>query len=611
MGATISSRSLITSADIETYRQQLCTNVVPSTIQQTTRMTQRGHVDIGSHTLYLGANEVFFNKINLMSTVPSNSSTQGIKRLDLNQNILFKHIANFGKMPDDALFWSFLSTRRNTIQVQMFAHTSRPTTLKLTRIDVQTKKVYEYLLKLDAANSSPFVSMPQVRPGFHNLKVEIVHSSTTHSPPIRQFSFLKLTCKRSILSVVRERWRPLATHITFRSTSLEASEKTPHGKQPHVHKLVLGMEKLPSLGAFAPVSTIFGYYGPILKLDGEDPGMNFSLWSYGRAQKHDPPPTTQWARLLALGNQTTRFGEFGHEGTGVKPRPKQSPFHNVKPPYVVALQFECELHGNSQHITTYTSHYWDGRNWKLYAVGQDVTDEKVESIFPKAFIEVPGVPSRQRTNHVSRVIEYEGYVYNANSANRARTGIHLDASHLVDLDGHTMDVLPDGWHQLNTIMEPRGDGYTNKRWYAHNGKLRASCGGLDQFMSKKLHTMHTVKASSDIPMYMRQIHEIDAQIQYPTIVSLEKKDKQNVNLQVQLPFTDDDELQTCKVFYGNQDGLTISRLWISHTTFTDLESGDHTFVVPKHKFYRVLTIRKDGKYWSKHTFAHPLFAKTS
>ncbi len=656
----------VNPADLTEYRRQLSRPVTITKFQETIRRTQIGDREPRKPWhLYLGANEVFFDANQHVHSVRSQTKPDGIQSLDLNKSKLFKHIGGLGRTLKDTLFWSFYVARRATITLYVRMDVRHECTLRLTLDKEQNGNTKDIVVQ-PAQSDDPLHyaivrRLKGLAPGFHTVRVQVVQNSKP-GQFVGPLHYIKLSANRP-LSIVRERWRPLATHIVFRASTANKIK---------VHRLVMCLEQIPSLISFAPVTTPFGYYGPVIDENGQAQGMNFSIWSYGRDQKHKPPPKREWSHLVALGHPDMKFGEFFHEGSGVKPRISKTFLQDWKPPYAVALTFSCEPtpFGEGFH-TLYTGHYWIGGEWKLFAAGKEYTVRRKTSLRPTAFIEVAGAAARQRTNHVPRIVSYQGFVAgpksDPNLTAQAKQLRVRRLSYIADLDeglekgftgneglekGFTgnegletvgtksgggggskeaatldeskeqvlgLDEMAlhsynstnplDEWHKLDQIEEPAGSGYTNKRWTAEDDYLQASCGGLDQNPYLGAATWHTMHPESEWPEYMKHIDETDVPIPYPTILSAKNVSGNGgrfgtldqVELTVDIPPHEDE--QQCKVYSGPTDGLTLGRLWTRFDSFP-VHNGTQTVTVPAANFYRVLLERPDGRYWSLQTYHH-------
>ncbi len=582
---------LITSATVQRYAQQV------------TRQPGSKRVH-----LYLGANEVFFDGTQHVKAVQSTETINGIAEPEWNQDKHFRHIGDLGRSLKDGLFWSIYIPRRTNLVAHFRMDFQVACELRMT-VDAELGKnaqvrSRQFTAIPDTGKYSARVPLRQMTPGFHTIRVQVVNT-TKPGHPVGTFHYIKLSCRRP-LSIVRERWRPVATHMKFQSTHAMKA------KLKNTTQFVMAIDPLPSLPSFSPISTRFGYYGPVLNEHGQAIGVNFSLWSFGAAA-NPVPPQHQWSRLLAVGSPSMTFSEFSHEGTGVKPRAEAALLRDLKPPYVMALQCDSNpLHQpNSEGVstrvgflTTYISHYWNGSDWKLFAVGQKFTTRRVNDITPNAFIEVPGVAERQRTNHVTRVVQYQGFVSGPPEPPAPPISPSTSEEHLVDTDDFVHDSsVPAGWYPLDQIVEPRGEGYTNKRWGATDDMLWASCGGLDQKRSASSRVAHTSNAYNGNYPYMAQIHQIHTALPYPVIVSADRhQDKQTqVELMVRL-VPDVDSTQRCTLYYGETDGLTIARLWDVRTSRKSVKELVVQWTVPSVRYYRVMVERSDGKYWCTETY---------
>lgn len=619
----------ISPTDLTEYRAQLSRSVTVVKFRGTVRRAQAGARYSKRRHLYLGANEVFFDAGKQIQAIKSQTSKDGIRDLSLNQHKLFKYVSGLGRSLKATLFWSFYSTRRTSVTLYLNLDVQVACTVRLSfDRDLKSERIEDIPLLPSNAKTQLYAVqriIPRVKPGFHTIRVQVIQNNKP-GQTIGTLHYCKLSSKRP-LSAVRERWRPLATHIGFRSTTARKAKLT------NIGQFVMSMQKIPSLGAFAPISTQFGYYGPILNAQGKATGMNFSIWSFSHARKNNPPPQRQWSHLVALGSPSMQFGEFSHEGTGVKPRGDESLFKNLQPPYTVALRLESEPTGFGGFFTTYTSYYWTGDKWQFFAAGKEFSAHRVSNLNPRAFIEVAGVAERQRTNHVPRVVTYQGFIAARKVPTRVDTLRATQLSHLADLDegleeesqdvesnlGHDgdhvngldeielrhrkMEDVPEGWHMLDQIQEHGGSGFTNKRWSAKDGYLQASCGGLDQKPHLAVSTWHTMQAVGAWPDFMHHIDEIHNPLPYPTIHKVTdvsgvgRGGVEMVELEIDIPAHNDS--QVCKIYSGDTDGLTIARLWKRMNKF-QVHNGTQTLLVPAAKFYRALLERSDGRYWSLH-----------
>ncbi len=199
------------------------------------------------------------------------------------------------------------------------------------------------------------------------------------------------------VGVVRIRWRPAATHARFRAPTLATGARL----------WIMELEAEPGLqGFYAPVTTPFGYYGSTWSADGTvRPGINFSLWSFGRGEPE--PPVDRLSHLLAIGSPEASFGGFDHEGTGVKPR-------GWEPLAPVARQAYALRVEPGDPFDTFHAYFLDAASgeWRFYASGRKLANPKrpITHLLPGTFVEVPGPPHVQRTGSVTRTIRCRGWV---------------------------------------------------------------------------------------------------------------------------------------------------------------------------------------------------------
>lgn len=595
MGIHISK--LVGTEDQSEYIDQLQTTPVTTTFEGRVRYTQLGpRISRRRVHLYLGPNEVFFDKSEHLKTVAArvNLTQYGIAKPEWNQGKLYRQIDGLGRGRSDAMFWSFYAgPGRQLVKVYIklkVLHAAtlvvalddrEPIELPFTRSTNTPLEGGEGGEDSEGAVYTAQTHFCRLAQGFHSVRVGIIQSSKPgHS--VGSLEYIKLSSKR-LLAVVRERFRPAATHIGFRASS------APNFRTTH---LIMGIQQMSKHGCFAPISTTFGYCGPIFKSADRNPtGINFSMWSFGKKQASNPPPRSQWSRLVALGPKGYQFGEFTNESTGVKPLTNGvSIFGDIDPPYVISLQCTSNEQENGGFVTTYTSHYWSGDKWKLYAAGQKFSERPVLNLAPRSFLEVTGVPEKQRTNHVPRVVQYEGFVA-------------------------TTDQLPLGtvakqWHPLDQIVQPADKLYdpfvarhTNKRWSTTDTHLWASCGGLNQRRTTQSIIVHSCpfqKPPSQWPAYMQKVHQLDVPLPYPSLVRQERASDNHVYLTLNLP--DRGNINLIRIYYGMLDGLTITRLWPNYKWYANVRASAFKLPAKVGTQFRILVERKDGQYWSLDTY---------
>ena len=545
-------------------------------------------VSSGRH-LFVGPSEVFFNSVGSLSSFKSGSNTD-----DLNQNKKFSYITGIKNVGDSFIFPLYFSKATNRcnffFNLELVLDNSPLISVKLGELFKQDVRLSKK--PLDKYNFH--VQMKNVPKGYHELKIKIKENPNPKTN-IFKLNYIRISAG-TLRYVVREIWRPLACHISF------SRRETPQSNPSNNLAWIMEMEKLPSLSCFSPLDAPFGYYGPIMDENGKSSGVNFSLWSFGR--NDSPPPIERFSRILAIGSPKGSFGEFTHEGTGVKIR-NYNPWNgtNVSQKYVVALKFEdigVYVNNGKSKIYRFFSYFWNevDQEWNLYGIGEKALGLNVNSLSLSSFIEVPGIAENQRTNHIKREVIYKGYVLN-----------------------HDSNTETNIWNRINT-MKPayNGSDLTNKRWsITEDNYFKASCGGLEQKKVNYNQLIRLPDSNEELPSYMSPeklafLNEQTIDNLKPTILSHEKiqsdTGKWSVKFNINIPFKNfNNDTNTVELHYGNNEGLTIERLWDNKQTFTNQPNGDSSIKLTDLtdqqvniiKFARVLV--KDNRYqfWSFET----------
>lgn len=416
-------------------------------------------------------------------------------------------------------------------------------------------------------------------PGFHTLEMWLLNPyKTTAGPGL--LCYLKATCPSQRLTIVRERWRPWATHLRFKAS-----------QAPVASAWVMSQRKAgakPWLSSYNPMTTPYGYAGFSFGSDGKvlgDHGMNFSLWSYGKGQRR--PPMRKMSRLLGCGHPTAEFSHFDDEGHGEKFRGWTGQWKgNTSGNYVTYQDYQLEKNYvySDGRIYSFRSFFWDesaddvdggkmpGR-WRFYAEGQKFIGgrRQIKSLPIGSFIEIPGRADRQRSGHVSRAVCYRGYARNKNT---------------------------DTWHPIDRLQN-FPDMFTNKRWETNGATFVASAGGLEyrkldgpqwlelenanveEPMKKEKEEdiefplgigmsdaededEEPAREKNEEPLFIQRIHQIDLPLPYPTIVSYRNMIDGTVQITVSIPQKEHAESEVT-VFWGTTDSLTLERYWDNKT----------------------------------------------
>jgi hypothetical protein len=548
--------------------------------------TQRG-VSVPKFELYLTTNEAFF-------TSKGKTKFRGkyTRRVDddLNQNKYFSstHKLNTTK---DAFFWGIWcdSDTGASINARMDVENYQ------AEYTVTIDGVLSSTMSLHSTSSKHYVLRHQIRNlkrGFHTIELRLT-GIVNMQKDVGVFRYVKLTSKKQI-RVVRERWRPLAAHTRFKSSSVKHSDAW----AMVVHRCI--DDGQPAMGAYHPLTTPFGYFGPVTNSNGAVTGVNFSLWSFKKGTI-DLPPRHKWSRLLAIGASAqsgASFGEFFHEGTGVKPRgfnPWES--EGGTRHYSLALAYEKEPDelGDGDLYTYYAYYFNDAaEEWKLFAAGQEFRSTPLNHLWCKSFVEVPGPADHQRSNHVPRRVEYQGMCRDA------ATG-----------EWHPFDEMVSG-----LTSDDKRRGITNKKWEVvadpdGNQVFSVSTGGLEQRNVSHQPSVLTLKHMSVTPRFHSCIGSLSSPLPFPEVLHASiSPDTRKLVLSVYIP-TKLDPHSDVVVFYGPKDGLTIERLWSKKKTFHKIPHGETSLVldteleVSATQFVRVLSKDSHLQIFSKHTYVIP------
>lgn len=459
------------------------------------------------HVLYLGPNEVFFNKTGNLRCVRSAGSEDA-----LNQKKLFSHVTGI-HVKNQHVFWGFfvqddgtasaetkettgpadrskrvsvggalLFDRSKTAEAGAGSKADVPGThtvrfdlcltperqAKKKRRGSKTRTVVIRVDGFDAPalhlvvtpSDTLYAANFEVKglvPGYHTLEI-CLQEDYLYKSGFGKIRYLRAWSEDGLLSAVRERWRPFACHISFGSSRVK-----------NASTVIMGMcQLLPSLRSYNPIVARYGYDGFCFNGEGgvsPDNGMNQSVWSFGR--KGTRPPMYKMSHGLFVNSARAEFGGFSHEGTGFKWRNFGPQFRgNVSGEHVIVRRFFPEpgyVYGDGR-IYRCDTWYWDeegdrqdlpeedrGR-FRRYGTIRFFTTRKMTTVLTRAFIEVPGVAEVQRTGHVPRGVSYRGYVQDAETKS---------------------------WHLLDRMQNYPGQ-HTNKVWSTNDEGTRfvASAGGL-------------------------------------------------------------------------------------------------------------------------------------
>lgn len=343
--------------------------------------------------------------------------------------------------------------------------------------------------------------------------------------------------------LLRARWRPLAIHSGFGSSTLGKSESR-----------MWVMEVRPVLGEkgfYGPITTPFGYFGSTFKPDGTSGGINFSMWSFAAGKI--APPLPQLSHLLAVGSPQATFGAFDHEGTGVKLR-GWNPYEGVKV-NTTALALRIEP---GTPYDTYTGYFLDQttRTWKLYAIGRKWSERRsIENLLPGCFVEVPGPPQSERTGHIAREADFRGWC-------RDKGG---------------------NWHQLDLMRGSQADArreQTNCLWASTpDGWFRMAMGGMTHFRYPKGVDVQVGKVAQ-LPDYLAP-EKLKLLDQIPTDLRITNASRTGGNLVVEIELgTRALKPTTITALYGVSDALSFAEKWGHTRALGEIKPGKQKLTIP-------------------------------
>lgn len=608
--------------------------------------------DGDGYVVFCGANEVFFNTPGELRSKKQHASSD-----PLNQHAFFCGIDNIVRRRD-AMFWplfvrpggepasadepaagggggakaGFHAHFDAKLRLQPAKGRKVPGGVSTPTFVVCVDGDEEHALEVVAVPSNTHYAfqfdVQHMVPGFHTLEVWLRDTFHRSVGP-GMLCYLKATCASRQLAVVRERWRPLATHIRFRASQASRTSAW-----------VMAQRKVgpkPWLSSYNPMTTPYGYAGFSLSGEGRATTMNFSLWSYGKGQPM--PPMYRLSRLLGCGHPTATFSHFGHEGHGEKFRNWTGQWDgNVSREYVTYQDYRQEpdyVYADGK-VYSFRSFFWDesaadpdgsdvpGR-WRFYAEGQKFfggRQRNLSSLPIGSFIEVPGPADRQRSGHVTRAVSYRGF------ARDKKTGV---------------------WRVVDRMQNFPGT-LTNKVWRADGSQFFASAGGLeyrrvtgprwlelekppaeeaaeeaaeeggegeapefplgigmsDEEIANGEDGPDAGSLSDEEPLYMQRIHHVDVALPYPRIAGFRLTADKMVSLDVSIPEKEHAESEVV-VYWGKKDCLTLMRFWDAKTQPVEVSGQQAVVLLPPleagQTYYARVLVRDAGmQLFSRDTF---------
>jgi PKD repeat protein len=289
------------------------------------------------------------------------------------------------------------------------------------------------------------------------------------------------------------------------------------------------------------------------------------------------PPIEELSHLIAVGPGLV-FGEYGHEGTGVKPR-GDSPYleHDVTT-QVLALRMEP-----GEYYDTYYAYYLDPETeqWGFWGAGKKYNDRgTIRYLTTGAFVEQPGVPARQRSNHVMREVHFGGW--------------------LMDKQGQWYNIdrmVPGG--SLSTI--------SFKNWgVTEENEFYMQMGGFgENDHQPNLLELDGLPPVDERPVYL-QPEMLEALYRLPaTIDTLAPAEVGATRVVVQFDIADAGTDAVAELFWGTSEGLTFDYEW-AYSREVEIAQGvneiEITGLTPNQQYhYRLRIANAEGTTWSMHT----------
>jgi len=549
--------------DIMDYKNQLYSDV--STLQlgvdtDGLKIFYKVQRNIDNPYLYLGANEVFFRPIGILTLDDGEKNDS----LEFNQGKEFSLIRRLQENNAE-LEWSFITNSSGNIHADLFftATLADVGTILSFQID-GTVAANNLIVTEDMVGDSIFeLDFLNVAKGVHTFKIRVIQTIKRNQMTILN---VRLSGESLVNSyIIRERWRPNAAYSNW------SSSENPNDVQGWIMELSSDS----TLGCFAPCTTEFGYFGPGFDAEGKADNITMSIWSSG--ENKPMLPLNLRSHLLGIGSSQGEFETWNtKEGTGAKVRKWPVFRDNVSKKYVIGLRYT-----NDGDFTTFYGYFWNEitNNWQLYCAGRKFKDEPVSDLKTKAFIEVVGSAAGERSSHVPRIVNYKGFV--------------------CDSVGN--------WSDLDQLILPGGSGITNQRRGIAQDRecFFTKTGGL---ANKKAQKAGIIKKGKIVqrPGYMDP-SKLEGFFTLPFIPQITSATL-NANNLVTLGFKTNTELEsTVTICWGTQDAVTIKENWEHSMSFTTPsgQSNVEQFIdltdSADAKFFRILVQDANAQMWSFET----------
>lgn len=515
-------------------------------------------------TLDLTANEVFFTPVGTLEAVEDPEQTGS----SANNGRFFTHITNW-RVPGDTIVWAVDIARPGELVITPLLGV--PPNQENSRVTVVFDGQAETITLHHAAGYDAFRAQTPVRfevasPGRYLVELTL-SSAVVPDSNVADVEKLQLSGEAAgDAEVVIRRWRPFAVHARWESSEQPAETVL----KVHQNTIVTRRANM-----YQPITTPFGYVGSAWSASEQSFDVfNFSLWSYGQ---NDPePPIEELSHLIAVGPGLW-FGEYGHEGTGVKPRGPSPYLGYHVDTQVIALRMEP-----GEFYDTYYSYYLDPGTgeWGFWGAGKKYNERgNIRYLTTGAFVEQPGVPARQRSNHVMREVRYNGWMMDKHGQ-----WYHIDR------------MIPGG--SLSNI--------SYKNWGVKANAFWMQMGGFgENDHQPNVLELPDLPPIAERPDFLRG-EMLEALYRLPAdLDTLSPLEVHPTRALLRLDVKDAGTDATAEVFWGPGEGLTFDYKWDNSQVF-EISNGQTEVEIqgltPTREYhYRFRITNAEGITWTMHT----------
>lgn len=517
--------------------------------------------------LFLDANYVFFSPTGRLENVIE----KGVEGSKNNGNKSFKYVKGW-KAVHDTIYWGVDVNTPGKLEVTPVLGV--PNNQNGTEVEIILDGESKVIKVASSKGYENFKAQKKVAFNVKKAGRFLVGMRILKAKAETEVAYVKglnLTGKATEgMEIVDLRWRPAAIHCSF----------TNHSNPKQVVLAVFEVKVMtPDKFSYFPITSPFGYLGSTWIPEKQQfGGINFSLWSF--SAKAEPPETKKFSHLIAVGENLYIDG-FNHEGTGSKAKGK-NPYEQMHGTMqVLALK---KIPGNPYDM--YYSYYWDTnvQKWKLYGCGKKYNEKALTYLKTGAFVEVPGPPTTQRSNHELRNIYFRGWF-----KDEAGT-----------------------WYPVDR-MRPTGrlEKYSYKNWGKTDEYFFMEMGGLKPLLQKVPETQELDYANIR-PVYLSEKSLADLDKLPATIEMMDEKNIGSDNAEVQFDIKELGTNAKVNLYWDTEDALTFVKgnvggggklEWANTTalnvTHEGIVSYKLTNLKPGTTYYYRLQIKNDqGETWS-------------